>query len=122
MNYKKWIFLFLALALIFAANNMLDFNLEKIESPTCKQCKIPFTGERCESCGRQITHLGVFQYDGKQVYFAQFFESYEDYQTYMERGRVFNIVGIPMMIAGVASLIYFFYCVYRDKHKRSQIV
>lgn len=122
MSYKKFIFLFLALALIFAANNMLDFDLKKIEPPTCKQCGIPFTGERCESCNRLITQLGVFRYDGQRRNFGGFFESYEDYQTYMERGRIFNIVGIPMMIGGIASLIYFFYCIYRDKHKRSQIV
>lgn len=122
MNYKKWIFLFLALVLIFAANNMLDFNLEKIEPPTCKQCDIPFAGERCESCGRKITDLGTFQYDGQKRNFGEFFESYEDYQAYMERGRMFNIVGIPMIIGGIASLICFFYCAYRDKHKKSQIV
>ncbi len=122
MNYKKWIFLFLSFAFILAADNMIDLNIGKIEPPTCKNCEVPITGERCEACDSPIKLIGVFQYEGHQVRFDKFFESYEDYRTYIAQGKLYNIVGIPMAIVGGASLLCFFYCIYRDKHKRSQFV
>ena len=122
MKYRKWIFLVLALVLIYAANNMICFKINKIEPPTCRHCQVEITGERCSSCNKQITLVGVFQYDGQQIHFGDRFDSYEDYKNYMMRGKIFNIVGIPMMLIGIVLLIYFFYCVYRDSRKMSQIV
>ena len=122
MNYKKWIFLLLALVLIYAANNMSDFNIYKIEPPTCKYCGNEITGERCPTCDRKIVPAATFLYDGKKTDFGLFFESYEDYETYITTGKIRNIAAIPIGLIGVGNLVYFLYCCYRDKYKRSQLV
>ena len=122
MNCKKWIFLLLALGFIYAANNISDFNIYKIEPPTCKYCGSEITGEHCPSCARKIVPAAEFQYDGKKADFGLFFESYEDYETYITTGKIRNIAAIPIGLIGAGNLVCFLYCCYRDKHKKSQFV
>ncbi len=119
---KKWIFLILALIFILIGNNLPVWGLGKIESPSCRHCKVEFGGERCPSCGKQIGLVGVFGYEDKQLPFSAMFESYADYRTYMKQGKIRNIAAVPAWIVGIVCLVLFLYHLYHDKHKTSQIV
>lgn len=119
---KKWIFLILALVFIYAGNNLPVLRMGKIEPPSCKHCKVEFEGEHCPSCGKPIGLVGVFGYEGKQLHFSPVFESYADYATYMKWGKIRNILAVPAWIVGIVCLVLFFYHLYHDKHKTSQIV
>lgn len=119
---KKWIFLILALVLIFIGNNLPVYGLDKMKTPVYKHCKTVFTGERCSSCDKSIDRVGVFRNEGQLLRFHDVFKNYEDYRTYMKQGKVRNIAAVPVILAGVAALAAFFYCCYKDKHKMSRIV
>lgn len=115
-------FLILALIFILIGKNLPVGGLGKIEPPFCKHCKAEFEGERCPSCGKKIGLVGVFGYEDKRLPFSALFESYADYRTYMKRGKIRNILAVPAWIVVIVCLVLFFYHLYHDKHKTSQIV
>ncbi len=119
---KKWIFLILALVLIYTGNNLPVYGLGKIDTPVCKHCETVFTGERCSSCDKSIDRVGVFRNGGQLFRFHDMFVNYEDYQTYIKQGKVRNIAAVPAWIAGIVCFILFLYHLYHDKYKTSQIV